>query len=151
MKHTAMYMTVKRAVEWIEQERGYRTSIPTVYRWILKGVRGHRLSSTFMGGVRLIAAADLQAFLDACNEQNATATTSPIVRVSTTRDTQRRSADRERQINANNEFLRATLGGIRARPSTRLAGHHDSTAKPCGNLATPVNQEEGRPARRTRN
>ena len=76
MEHTAMCMTVKRAVEWIEEERGYRTSIPTVYRWILKGVRGHRLASTFMGGVRLIAVADLEAFLDACNQRDATATTS---------------------------------------------------------------------------
>jgi len=145
MEHTPTYMTVKRAVKWIEDELGYRPSIPTVYRWILKGVRGQRLASAFMGGVRLIAAADLQAFLLACNERDAAANASPVAHASGARESPRRSPHRERQVRANNEFLRSRLtGSSKASPSSRHAGDHASAARTSNNLASPVLQEERR-------
>lgn len=143
MKHTATYMTVKMAVRWIEEERGYRPSIPTVYRWILKGVRGQRLASTFTGGVRLIAAADLQAFLHACNERDGTANVPPVAHASLARESPRRSSHRERQVKANNDFLRSQFSGSsKASPSSRHAGDHDAAARVSNNLASPIGQEE---------
>jgi|688.fasta_scaffold97590_3 hypothetical protein len=111
MHHVPTYMTVKQAAMWIEEKRGRRPSIPTIYRWILKGVRGHRLASTFIGGVRLISATDLEAFFHACNGFVATESASPVVLATTDCNAQRRSSYREQQVKANGEFLRSQLRG----------------------------------------
>lgn len=98
-------LTVKEAVDWIQERRGRRPSIPSIYRWILKGVRGHRLASEFTGGVRLISASDLEAFLRACNDGHVAGQSSPIVRSAPRTPSAGRCSLRERQVKDNNAFL----------------------------------------------
>ena len=39
----------------------------TIWRWVLRGVRGHRLRSFHVGGRRYVTRKDLEAFLSAIN------------------------------------------------------------------------------------
>ncbi len=44
-----------------------RPGVPTLHRWISKGVRGHRLKSVMIGGRRMVLIEDLEHFLAALN------------------------------------------------------------------------------------
>ncbi len=45
-----------------------RPGVPTLHRWISKGVRGHRLKSVMIGGRRMVLIEDLEHFLAALND-----------------------------------------------------------------------------------
>lgn len=46
--------------------------IATIWRWIQRGIKGHRLQVTRIGGRTLVSRADLDAFLQKLNGQAAT-------------------------------------------------------------------------------
>lgn len=46
-----------------------RPSIPTVHRWMTRGVNGHRLPSVKVGGKRMVFLNDLENFLLALNDR----------------------------------------------------------------------------------
>lgn len=43
----------------------------TIWRWMVRGVRGHRLASYRLGGQRRIAREDILAFIEAINSDTA--------------------------------------------------------------------------------
>lgn len=49
-----------------------RPSRSTVWRWMLNGVRGHRLASVHVGGRRFVTKAAIKAWLKAINEADTT-------------------------------------------------------------------------------
>lgn len=99
-------LTVKEAVGLIQDRTGRRPGLPTVYRWILKGVRGHRLASSFAGGIRLISVRDIDAFLAACNERSGGTAASSVVHAAPHHSSAGRSSLRRKQIRENAEYLR---------------------------------------------
>jgi hypothetical protein len=101
---------VKEAAEWMQERTGHRPGIPSIYRWILKGVRGVRLASEFVGGVRLISINDLEGFLRACNERLGDTSSTPVVHASPPRAPSSRYSLRRKQIHRNTENLRRQFG-----------------------------------------
>lgn len=47
-----------------------RPSRATVWRWLLRGVKGHRLESTLVGGRRFVRSSSLKAWLAAINHSS---------------------------------------------------------------------------------
>lgn len=105
-------LTASEIVEWIEKKTGTRVSIPTVYRWMLKGVHGIRLHSTRVGGKGWRAQPeDLERLLEACNTRRS-APPSVLERQESQRlqPAFRRTAERQHQIRATSDSLRKKLG-----------------------------------------
>jgi hypothetical protein len=104
-------LTIKEAVDWIEERTGVRKSYPTLFRWMQKGVGGHRLRFERCGGTRHITPEALVEFLEAHSSQQRTPGQQmpPIPKKMNPRWSTI-SANRRRQIAANEEHLRRTLG-----------------------------------------
>ena len=49
--------------------------VSTIFRWALRGIRGHRLRLVLIGGQRYVLRQDLLAFFHAINEESATPST----------------------------------------------------------------------------
>lgn len=52
------------------RRRGRPTNVTTLFRWSTKGLRGHKLETVLIGGVRCTSAEALQRFLHALNNGN---------------------------------------------------------------------------------
>lgn len=105
-------LTAAEIVEWIEKRTGTRVSIPTVYRWMFKGVNGVRLHSTRVGGRGWRARPeDLERLLEACNTRRPAPPSAPEQQVSARlQPAFRRTAERQCQIRATSDGLRKKLG-----------------------------------------
>lgn len=110
-------MTPAEIVEWIEKRTGTRVSIPTVYRWMLKGVHGTRLHATRVGGKSWrVRPEALEALLDWCNTRQPTPRVEPNrQQASRLQPVSHRSTDRQRQIRETSDGLRKKLGIHHAR------------------------------------
>ena len=104
-------LDVKQVVQWIRDRRGERVSIPTVHRWMLKGVDGAKLPASRVGGKNWrVAPRDLEAFLSRCSDRPdrnpvRTAPSNPQVRPTPAGV----SLARRQQIRAVSEQLRQKL------------------------------------------
>lgn len=110
-------MTVKEAVRWIYDNTGVRPSVPSVHRWMLKGVRGNSLPFRRVGGVSFICDEDLSRFLEACNSHERPAPQVPAASSPKNASPDlRRSPARRQQIADNNAHLRKKLSMRQGRP-----------------------------------
>lgn len=56
-------ISLREVPSLVPPRRGKRLHISTVYRWVLKGVRGKILDSALLGGVRYTSLEALQRFM----------------------------------------------------------------------------------------
>jgi hypothetical protein len=105
-------LTAAEIVNWIEERTGTRVSIPTVYRWMLKGVHGVRLHSRRVAGKGWrVRPEELERLLDLCNTRRLPPTpVSDQQEASRPQPTFRRTAERQHQIQAATDGLRKKLG-----------------------------------------
>ncbi len=57
------HMTLSEAVDRIPLINGKSVTPQTLWRWCVRGVRGQKLRSRFIGGRRVVSEDDLDAFL----------------------------------------------------------------------------------------
>ena len=69
-----------------------RPSIPTLWRWVLKGTRGNKLESILVGGRRFTSVEAIQRY---CEQEAGPTETGPRGRTSTQRERDLSKADRE--------------------------------------------------------
>jgi len=73
-----------------EAARRVGVHVATIFRWKLKGVRGHKLPTVVIGGRRYVLQKDLDAFLAALNEH----------RIGDDDDAERRANEAGKQLDA---------------------------------------------------
>ena len=61
--HGEKLLAIQKVPDYLPTRRGKKIHITTVYRWVLKGVRGKILESTLLGGVRYTSLEALERFL----------------------------------------------------------------------------------------
>ncbi|QDV73804.1 DUF1580 domain-containing protein [Botrimarina mediterranea] len=56
-------VSLQEVPDYLPTRRGKKVHITTIYRWVLKGVRGKVLESALLGGIRYTSLEALQRFL----------------------------------------------------------------------------------------
>ena len=105
-------LTPTEIVEWIEKRTGTRVSIPTVYRWMFKGVHGTRLHANRVAGKGWRARPeDLERLLEWCNTRRSAPPPVPEQQESQRlQPAFRRTTERQHQIRTTSDGLRKKLG-----------------------------------------
>lgn len=79
-------LPLRKLIDVVEEAAGIRLHVSTLHRWITRGVRGHKLPATRLGGRWLASAASVQQFCSARNSN-------PETSITGTSDIQTRLAD----------------------------------------------------------
>ncbi len=109
-------LTAKQIVRWINKTKGEQVSLPTVHRWMLRGVNGEQLPASRVGGKHwTVLVDDLKSFLDRCNNRRQGASPPPVTPKAEQNTRPRTPPHRRQQITSASEALRERLN--RHKPS----------------------------------
>lgn len=114
-------MTLPQACQWIGEQTGRTPATSTMWRWVLRGVRGGiRLESFRVGGTNYTTREMVQRFIDRTSQSTATVNVSPAGAIVTSDPTDADDDHRREQIAVAQERL-AEICALKRKPRARAS------------------------------
>ena len=114
-------MTLPQACQWLGEQTGRTPATSTIWRWVLRGVRGGiRLESFRVGGTSYTTREMVQRFIDRTSQSTATVSISPAGVIVTSDPTAADDDHRREQIAVAQERL-AEICAPKRRPRARAS------------------------------
>jgi hypothetical protein len=114
-------MTLPQACQWLGEQTGRTPATSTMWRWVLRGVRGGiRLESFRVGGTSYTTREMVQRFIDRTSQSTATVSISPAGVIVTSDPTAADDDHRREQIAVAQERL-AEICAPKRRPRARAS------------------------------
>ena len=114
-------MTLPQACQWLGEQTGRTPATSTIWRWVLRGVRGGvRLESFRVGGTSYTTREMMQRFIDRTSQSTAAVSISPAGVIATGEPTAADHEHRREQIAVAQERL-AEICAPQRRPRARAS------------------------------
>ena len=114
-------MTLPQACQWLGEQTGRTPATSTIWRWVLRGVRGGvRLESFRVGGTSYTTREMMQRFIDRTSQSTAAVSISPAGVIATGEPTAADHEHRREQIAVAQERL-AEICAPKRRPRARAS------------------------------